>query len=74
MSDNKDNQEETYSGIYSDNWEPEETTKFTEEELTKRKKFDADMITKSTQLICPKCTGKSYIKDGKCARCDHNLI
>jgi hypothetical protein len=65
--------EETYSSIYSDNWEPEDTTKFDESEI-ETKPFDTDMITKSTQLECPKCGGKNYTKDGKCVRCDHHLI
>jgi hypothetical protein len=77
MSDDKKDDlegETTYSGIYTDDWEPDETT-ITEEDLaTKEKPFKTDMITKSTQLVCPQCGGKNYIKDGKCVRCDHHLI
>lgn len=31
-------------------------------------------VTKNTVMVCPKCHGKSYIKNNKCVRCDLGLV
>lgn len=60
--------EDIYGDIYSDNWEPETTTVVVQPEVT------TSQVTKNTVMNCPKCGGKNYLKDGKCARCDHHLV
>ena len=60
------------SRIFTDNWEPPtETSVYDYLEDTKSMVFE---VSKNTQLICPICTGKSYLKDGKCARCDYHIV
>lgn len=31
-------------------------------------------VSVNTQIKCSKCGGKSYLRDGKCAKCHHGLV
>ena len=80
----KEEDETTFGDIYTDNWEPDETTVETtvETENTRRKRPDAGvnttintgLVEKNTVVECAKCGGKSYLANGKCARCDYKLV
>ena len=33
-----------------------------------------DDVSIHTQLVCPKCRGKNYLRDGKCVKCDKGWV
>jgi hypothetical protein len=33
--------------------------------------FRTSNISAHTQINCPRCGGKSYLRDGRCIKCDH---
>ena len=85
MSKEKEEDETTFSEIYTDNWEPEESTIETAIETTedtRRKRPDGgvnttintDVVEKNTVVVCSRCGSKSYLANGKCVRCNYHLV
>ena len=49
------------------NWDPGPETVIEEQKT-------AGSVSQNTQVNCPKCGGKSYLRDGKCVKCHHGLV
>ena len=71
MSDDKEEvEQETVTDIYDDDWAEDDMGVDCNGHTT----INTEGVIKNTVALCPKCNAKTYLKNGKCVRCDYELI